>query len=86
MKERWREAPMPATLEDALREIQTLRDILYRERQVLAKNIVRREEENRANRGNMKALREENAELRNENTRLNRDLVRLHAQLTGPTP
>lgn len=61
-----RVAPLPADYDAAVKEVLALRRILRKEREVLAKNVGRRAAEARANRGNIRALREENAKLRQE--------------------
>lgn len=58
--------PLPVTLEEAHREIQYLRGQVYWARERLANQIVEREKDRRAARGNHQAVVLENAELRNQ--------------------
>lgn len=59
-----RPQPLPVSLEDAHREIVYLRKQVFRARQDFAKQVVEREKDKRAARGNIKAVAEQNAELR----------------------
>jgi hypothetical protein len=52
------ESPMPTTKKAALEEVRALRNLLYKERQVLIKKIEKIELDGRANRGNQKAIKE----------------------------
>lgn len=59
-----RHPPLPVSLDDAYREITYLRKQLFRARQDFAGQVVEREKDRRAARGNIKAVAAENAELR----------------------
>lgn len=61
--------PLPVTLEDAHREIRYLQYQLYKARQAFAQQVVERQKDGRALRGNIKALAEENRKLRETNER-----------------
>ena len=52
-------APLPDTLEDALREIKRLRKEVFKARQNWAKQVEEREKDRRAARGNVKSLAEQ---------------------------
>lgn len=56
--------PLPATLDEAHREIIYLKQQLHRARSDFAGQVVEREKDRRAARGNIKAVATENAELR----------------------
>lgn len=59
-------APLPNTLEEAIREINYLRLQVYLARLNLANQIVEREKDRRAARGNIRALADKLKELQNE--------------------
>ena len=56
--------PLPDTLEKCHEEIIYLKDQLYRARQQFAQQVVERQKDGRALKGNIKAVAAENAELR----------------------
>lgn len=66
MIEPWRLPPQFTDLDAANAEIKSLYHTLHRERELLAKQIERRVLDNRASAGNLRAVREENAELRKQ--------------------
>jgi len=59
-------APLPNTLEEAIREINYLRIQVYLARLNLANQIVEREKDRRAARGNIRVLADQLKELKNE--------------------
>lgn len=59
--------PLPVTLEEAHKEIRYLQRELYKARQAFAEQVVERQKDGRALRGNIKALAEENRKLRDNN-------------------
>jgi len=56
--------PLPDNLKDAVEEIIYLKDQLHRARLQFAQQVVEREKDGRALRGNIKAVAAENTELR----------------------
>jgi len=56
--------PLPDNLDDAIGEIIYLKEQLHRARLNFAQQVVEREKDGRAMRGNIKAVADENAELR----------------------
>lgn len=81
--DKYREAPFPNNLADALSEIRNLRRIMYNERQMLAKAIERRVLDNRASAGNIRAIKNENTELRKELQKTNEYIHKLEQRITG---
>lgn len=60
------ETPYPATLEEAIEEIKTQRNLVVRANQNWMKCAERRELDARANKGMLKAAQQENKDLREE--------------------
>lgn len=57
--------PLPDTIDECHREIIYLKDQLYRARQQFAQQVVERQKDGRAAKGNIKAVAAQNTELRN---------------------
>jgi len=58
--------PMPADYESAIKELTRLIKTLHKERTLLVKQIEGRQLDNRANKGNIRILKEENKQLRDQ--------------------
>lgn len=56
--------PLPDTIDECHREIIYLKDQLHRARQQFAQQVVERQKDGRAMKGNIKSVAAENAELR----------------------
>lgn len=76
-------SPLPADLPTALNELQTLKGILIRERQMLVKIVEKRELDKRSLTGTIKTLNAENEELREQVRELRSRVEKL---ITKDTP